>query len=185
MKEYLRCKVCNYIMKKGNDSKICPACGVPHTAFEEYKYNISDKRKLIMELDLHPIVLHFPQAITILIPLLILLEKLTNPLLTIKLISTIEILAFILPFSVFAAFITGVFDGKNRFKKISTPHLMKKIFLSTVLLIITIAITILAFNKGVASSINSILILSIIGSLIQIILARIGIKLMFSYIPGK
>ncbi len=185
MKEYLRCKVCNYIMDKEGSPDKCPACGVPETAFEDYKYNISNRRRIIMELDIHPIVLHFPQAISVLIPLLVILNYFTSPVLTGKLYSTIEVLGCILPVSVIAAIFTGIFDGHNRFRKTNTPHLIKKTILGSLLAIISFSIAALIIIRGLNNSVVEVAALSTTAVLLQIILARIGIKLMFAYTPGK
>jgi len=185
MKKFIRCKVCNYIMEFDSKSERCPACGVTGKIFEEYKYNISEKRRIIMELDLHPVMLHFPQAITVLIPMFILISCLVPLPVSGKLISTVEIIAYILPLSVAAALITGIFDGKNRFKKSFTPLLVRKIYMAMILQILSAAILLFVYFKGVENAVPEILSLSIASLVIQIILARIGIKLMFSHTPGK
>ena len=71
MTQLLRCKPCGYIIKEQDLGQVCPACGMPKSAFEPYKENISPKRKFILGLDLHPIAVHFPQAFATILPLIL------------------------------------------------------------------------------------------------------------------
>ena len=98
-------------------------------AFEEYKYNVSEFRRKVMSLDIHPVVLHIPQAVSVLIPLFIVLSFFISGTYAIKLIASAEILTLLFPLSVAGSIATGIFDGRVRFKKISTPALKRKIML--------------------------------------------------------
>jgi len=185
MKDFVRCKACNYIMEKDKLKDVCPACGVPKKIFEDYKYNLSFKRYFIMmELDLHPIMLHFPQAISVFIPFFIILSVILDASMGIKLLHGAEVMAYLLPLTVAAAFLTGLFDAKNRFKKLSTPALKTKIILGTVLFAVSLAIPALVFFMEIKEAAMYISALSIICLALQIVLARIGIRLMFAYLPG-
>ena len=53
---------------------VCPACGMPAGAFEPYRERVSDYRKLILDLDIHPIAIHLSQTFVGLAPLLIILN---------------------------------------------------------------------------------------------------------------
>lgn len=184
MKEYLKCRACGFIMDKDGAPDICPACGVPKKVFEDFKYNITPRRKLIMDLNLHPIMLHLPQAITGLIPFFAVLSLITDASLGIKFLYTVEIITYILPLSVSAAAITGVFDGKNRFKKLSTPALKKKIILASVLLILTTAMPSLVFTMGIKEALFPLIGLSMLALANEALLSKIGIKLIYAYLPG-
>jgi len=184
MNDFIRCKACNYIMEKDKLKDVCPACGVPKTAFEDYKYTISKKRYLIMELDLHPIMLHFPQAISVFIPFFIILSVILDASMGIKLLHGAEVMAYLLPLTVAAAFATGLFDGHNRFKKLSTPALKRKIILGTILFGVSLTIPALVFFMEMKEAAMFISALSVVCVALQIVLARIGIKLMPAYLPG-
>jgi len=185
MKDFVRCKACNYIMEKDKLKDVCPACGVPKTAFEDYKYTISKKRYFIMmELDLHPIMLHFPQAVSVFIPFFIILSVILDASMGIKLLHGAEVMAYLLPLTVAAAFVTGLFDAKNRFKKLSTPALKTKIILGAVLFAVSLTIPALVFFMEMKEAAMYISALSVVCIALQIVLARIGIKLMFAYLPG-
>jgi rubredoxin len=186
MKDFVKCKACNYIMEKEKLKDVCPACGVPEKLFEDYKYNISFKRYFIMmELDLHPILLHFPQAISVFIPFFIILSVILDASMGIKLLYSAEIMAYLFPFTVAAAYITGLFDAKNRFKKLTNPALKTKIIYGAVLFMVSLVIPVLVLSMGIKESAMYIAALSVVCIALQVILARIGIKLMFAFLPGN
>lgn len=184
MKEYLKCRACNYIMDKKNAPDICPACGAVSKAFENYKYNVSERRRIIMSIDIHPIILHIPQAASALIPFFIIMSFLVSAKYSVRLVFAAEILIYILPVSVLAAFASGIFDGHNRFRKITTPALKKKMILGTALFIVTCAMPLNIYIATIGAAIPSLLILSFLSLAIQAALARIGIKLMYAHMPG-
>ena len=62
MKDYVRCKACGYIMERSKLGDKCPACGVSATMFEPYDDKLSEKRRRLLDIHVHPIVVHFPQA---------------------------------------------------------------------------------------------------------------------------
>ena len=171
-------------MDKEGAPDICPACGISNKVFEDFKYNISPRRKLIMDLNFHPIMLHLPQAITGLIPFFAVLSLVTDASWGIKFLYTVEIVTYLLPLSVLAAALTGMFDGKNRFKKLNTPALKKKIILASVLLIITTAMPCLVFTMGIKEALFPLMGLSVIALANEALLSKIGIKLIFAHLPG-
>lgn len=184
MKEYLKCRACGYIMDKDGAPDICPACGVGKKAFEDYKYNISEKRRIIMSIDIHPIILHIPQGVSAIIPFFALLTMFVPLHYTVRLTAAVEMLVYLLPLSVFGAFVSGVFDGKVRFKKISTPALKKKMVIAALLFAVTSAMMYIQIIWGVEAMLMPLTLLSFIALGLQAILARIGIKLMYAYMPG-
>ncbi len=185
MKEYLKCKACGFIMEKDDAPDLCPACGISKKVFEDYKYNISLRRKLIMDLNAHPIMLHLPQAITGLIPFFGILSLITDAGWGIKFLNAVEITVYLLPLSVLAAMLTGMFDGKNRFKKLGTPALKKKMLLASILLILTSAMPYLVYSMGIKEALFPLIGLSIIALAAEAILSKVGIKLIFAHLPGE
>ena len=143
MKKYIKCKVCGFIMEEKDDNAVCPACGVPHTAFVEYKYTISEKRRALLSLHIHPITVHFPEAISIMSVALLALAFITSGTLSANLITTMKVLLFLLPFSVVVAIYSGIYDARLRFKKLSPPHLKIKIYLGIALLVSSIITAVL------------------------------------------
>ncbi len=185
MKEYLKCRACGYIIDKDGAPDICPACGVGSKAFEDYRYNVSEWRRIVMAVDIHPIMLHVPQAISGLIPFFVLLSYLFYGTATVKLLDAVEVLTYILPLSVVAAFFTGMFDGYNRFRKLDTPALISKMIRAIVLFGITCVMLYIVYSRGVEGSAVFLAILSVAALAVEVSLSRIGIKLMYAYMPGK
>lgn len=184
MKEFLRCKACGYIMAKDNPSEVCPACGIQRKVFEDYKYNLSPFRKMILDMDIHAILVHLPQTISVLIPFCGILSMVTDAATGIKFLYSVEILTYILPFTVLGAIVSGIFDGKVRFKKINTPALKKKTILGIILLCITGMMAYFNYSDDIKVVLFPLMGLSVFSLLIQAVLARTGIRLMFAWLPG-
>lgn len=185
MKEFLKCRVCGYIMDKDGAPDICPACGVGSKAFEDYRYNLSEWRRIVMSIDVHPIALHLPQAVSVLIPLFAILSLFLPLHYSVRLTGAVEILVYVLPVSVLGALVTGLFDGRVRFKKLNTPALKKKIFMGSILFIITVIMAFMVYKGGADAALLHVSLLAAAALLIQAVLARIGIKLMYAYMPGN
>jgi phage FluMu protein Com len=138
-KEQVVCKACNYVMAKGALKDKCPACGVSAKMFIPYEEKVSRNRKIILALDLHPILVHFPQAFSISVLALGALCLVATGGLGETLQATLKTLSVLLPFALLAAALAGLFDGKIRFRKITTPLLLKKIYLSVAFLAFALA----------------------------------------------
>jgi rubredoxin len=183
--EQVRCKACGYIINENKLGDICPACGVPRTAFEPYKENISKKRKLILGLNLHPIAVHFPQAFSTLIPPFILLGVAIGQSIGFDLLITVKVLSIILPLTVGGAIICGLIDGRTRFKKLSTPILIKKIITGSILMILSVAIAAVAVSYGAEYPGRLFLLILSLGCITcEIILAEMGKTLINAKLPG-
>ena len=130
MKEYVICKSCNYIMEKAKAWKQMPACGVSAKMFIDYSENIAAWRKFILSLDIHPILVHVPLAFVSMAFLLscvcFIFPQPENGLL----ISTLRVLTFLWPFFLVIAAAGGLIDGRVRFRRLTTPILMMKIWVS-------------------------------------------------------
>ncbi len=161
--EQLRCKACGLIISENRLGDVCPACGVPRSAFEPYRENISKKRKTILALNLHPIAVHFPQAFVTIIPPFILLGVAINSMLGTELLITVKISALLMPFTVAAAFICGLIDGKTRFKRLTTPYLKRKIAAASVLMVLSAAMAAAAWMYGTGYPGRLIILLLAVG----------------------
>lgn len=139
MTEYVRCKACGYIMEASKVKTKCPACGVPAAQFEAFKPRMSEKRKRILDLHAHPIIVHFPQAFsTGLVLLAALLAILGEGAARTAALGAARSLAIVLPLFVLAAFGAGVLDGKIRFHKLSTPILVRKIIVGALFFVFSL-----------------------------------------------
>jgi hypothetical protein len=127
------CKPCGYVMKESELGDVCPACGLPRKVFEHYKERMSVGRYQFLQLDLHPIAVHFPQTLLVFLLQALLLNLIFPDFYPEVLLGTATFCAAIFPFAVFGAFLTGLVDGKLRFKSLKPPILRKKIIYSIVL----------------------------------------------------
>jgi hypothetical protein len=186
MANLIRCKACGYVTKEGTIKDICPACGVPAKMFEPYTDPVSEKRRLILGLHLHPIMVHFPQAFAITLFLLAVLSYFAPTAIKEALFNSIQVISFLLPYFVVLSIITGLFDGKIRFRKVTTPFLKKKIILGALLLIISIGLAFVAFSGGFPLSPmrEYFTVLTIIAVACDVGLGLIGAHLMEAKFPG-
>ncbi len=186
MKDYVRCKACGYIMEASKLGELCPACGVSAKVFEPYKENISEKRKRILDLHIHPIVVHLPQAI---VPMLIVLAAamlfLVEGRVRTALLDTTRVLSIFLPFSVVLAFAAGIYDGKLRFRKVTTPLLIRKMIVGSLFLVATLGAGFLSLYTdldGLAMAGFAILQVFSLGA--AVVLGMAGFGLLSSRFPG-
>ena len=120
--------------------------------FEPYTDPVSEKRRMILGLHIHPIMVHFPQAFAITLFLLAALSYFAPLAIKEALFDSIQVISFLLPFFVVLSLLTGLFDGKIRFRKVTTPFLKKKIIIGPLFLIISIALAFVAFSGGLPAS---------------------------------
>lgn len=181
----VRCKPCGYIIEESKLGDVCPACGVPSKVFEPYKDRVKPSRRKLLDLDLHPIAVHFPQTIAVFIAQLIVVNIIFPEFKSDDIKAFIQYLGILLPIAVFGAWASGVFDGKVRFKKLKTPALVKKMVLGGIMVITSALVTVFALQEEY-TFIAKLLILasSSITLGIAIWLAVIGKKLMYAEMPG-
>lgn len=186
MKNQMRCKACGYIIREDKLKDSCPACGVPRTSFEQWKDTVSPRRRFILNLNLHPIALHFPQACSVMLPFLILADQFLPLPRGIELNQAVRVLGILVFPSALGAFIAGLVDGHARFKKITTPALISKIVIGLVFLGSAFALSFTAFMNYTIEPVRwSLFTLSLACIGFQIALAQIGKRLMCVYLPGK
>lgn len=181
MKEYVRCRPCGFVMEAHKLGDVCPACGLPRKVFEPYRERVSRNRLLLLNLDLHPIVIHLSQALVIAIPLLIIITKLLPDFQPDILKSVLVFSVFVFPFTLIFAIITGVIDGLTRFKTLNPPLLRVKILFSVIILALSVAIFFVAPNENLYPL---TLILSILSLATGVQLGLWGKKLINVILPG-
>lgn len=164
MKVYLKCKSCGFVIEKDKFGDKCPACGVSKKRFESYELEISEKRNKLLDLHIHSMLVHFPEAFIVFILILDLVSFILSPSILLNLVySSISVLSFTLPFFITFAMLSGMLNGKIRYKRITTPHLKKKIIIGALFLSFSIILAIFSVYISVISwSLVAILILSII-----------------------
>ena len=186
MANLIRCKACGYVTCEGKIKDVCPACGVPAKMFEPYTDPVSEKRRMILGLHIHPIMVHFPQAFAITLFLLAVLSYVTPPTIKEALFVSIQVISFFLPYFIILSLLTGIFDGKIRFRKLTTPFLKKKIIIGLLFLNISIALAFVAFSEGFPASPlrEYFTLLTIIAVACGAGLGLIGGRLMDAKFPG-
>lgn len=181
MKELVRCRPCGFVMEADKLGDVCPACGLPRKVFEPYRERVSRNRLMLLNLDLHPIVIHLSQAFVIAIPMLVILTKLFPGFQTEMLKSVLIFSVFIFPFTLVMAIITGVIDGLTRFKTLATPLLRVKIIFSFIILSLSILLFFVAPHNDYAWL---TMVLSILCLAAGIQLGLWGKKLINVILPG-
>jgi len=186
MEEYIYCKACGYIMAKSHFTGRCPACGIPGEAlFEAYTKQLSPGRRFLLDQHIHPIAVHFPQVlilITLLLPLIALV--IGNPLREqLQIVAMLAI--FVLPLTVLGGICTGLFDGRLRFRRVTTPLLVRKIIASVILQLLSLIILGVYLSSGFSgNAVWIIAALSAVGTACSIYLGRTGATMFSSFLPG-
>ena len=127
---------------------VCPACGLPRKVFEPYRERVSRNRLMLLNFDLHPIVIHLSQALVIAIPVISLIINIFPDFQSEVLKNVLIFAVFVFPFTLVLAIITGVIDGLTRFKTIATPLLRVKIIFSIIILSLSIALFFVARDEN-------------------------------------
>ena len=148
MAELLRCRTCGYVVMAGKPGEVCPACGVPWKMMEPWKDPVSAGRRAFLSLDLHPIVDHFSISFVASGLVLSLFVLAFPDLFRQGATELLRALAGVLPLTVIASFITGLFDGKTRFRKTTTPLLTRKKVLGILFFAASLAAALLTFLVG-------------------------------------
>ena len=181
MKELVRCRPCGFVMEADKLGDVCPACGLPRKVFEPYRERVSRNRLMILNFDLHPIVIHLSQAFVIAIPVLTILTNLFKNFQPEVMKNVMIFSVFVFPFTLIMAIITGIIDGLTRFKTLYTPLLKVKIIFSLIILSLSVAIFFVAPHENLYLLTIGLSILAL-GAGIQ--LGLWGKKLINVILPG-
>ena len=186
MSNLYKCKVCGFVTKRKTLPDLCPACGFKGKVFEEFEPDVSAKRRKALELHVHSAVVHFPIAVItymFFVNLFVLVEVI--PWHSVF-AASLKAMVWLLPFVTLMGMLSGLYDGKLRFKKISTPLLKKKFFLSVLLILISITLFVLQYTLELDPSFYSLLILAFSCALLGIaaLLGLIGGTLLGSKVRG-
>jgi uncharacterized membrane protein len=171
--------VCGYIGEDGKIKQVCPACNAPILCFEHYEYGINEKRLSNLNLQLHPVLTHFPIGIAVLSFIILIIafsmKNGTNG----AWILIEKIISIILPFTIIAAMAAGLYDAKARLKDAIGRLQKQKIQLGTLFLVIS-GISAILVNYEVFSVLGkiAILALSLIGVVLSAMLGKRGASLL-------
>ncbi|HUW39832.1 MAG TPA: hypothetical protein VMV90_02400 [Rectinemataceae bacterium] len=186
MKEYVRCRACGYIMEKPKLGDRCPACGVPAKMFEPYDDKVSEKRRRLLDIHIHPIVVHFPQAFSAFLAAAGIVLFFAGGSFRIALVNTASVLGVLQPFSVIAAFAAGIFDGRLRFRRLDTPSLRRKMLFGGIFFMLSCAQALVVLFAGLEAdaSLAAFTLLDVAGLAVAVKLGLIGAPLFFAKFPG-
>jgi uncharacterized membrane protein/rubredoxin len=148
MARLMRCKSCGYVIEEGRLGDVCPACGVPAKLFDPWEDPVSPKRRTVLALDVHPIIVHFPVSFAVSALVAVLFALVFPQVFRQTVVAILRGLILALPVVAAAAIATGLIDGKVRFRKIGTPLLRRKIVLGSLFLASSAAALLLTFLVG-------------------------------------
>jgi ribosomal protein L37E len=186
MTTLVRCKACGFITKSKRVKEVCPACGVPARMMEPYTDPLSERRRMILSLDAHPIVDHFPQSFGVAALVLSVALLFIRGVLFPYVLYTLVTVAALTPLFVLLSFATGLMDGKTRFRRVTTPILKKKIVLGAVFFVSSAIMAILALSPGFPEGIplSAFIGLSVVSLVASFFLGLLGGTLLGSKLPG-
>jgi hypothetical protein len=148
MKKMVRCKLCGYVMEESQLGDVCPACGVASKVFEPYTDPVEPERRRILALDIHPVIVHAPQALAFVLLALIPLTRVVPAAWVDYLVKTITVLGILLPCTVAGAYASGLLDGKTRFRKLKTPLLVQKMVGGAIFFLVSLIMAFLILSTA-------------------------------------
>ncbi len=182
----LRCKSCGYVVAEGKVKDVCPACGVPRKMLEPWTDPVSPKRRALLEMDLHPIVIHFTVAFPASAFALSLFALAFPGFLAGLAANVLVVMTAVLPLAVLGGWAAGVFDGKIRFRRATTPVLVRKMAMGGSVFLETLAAAVLLFSVGLDPVWTRVVIAVLLGAALGTVtvLAKIGVGLREAKFPG-
>jgi len=186
MKKLYRCRVCGYILERTDPPDICPACGVKGKIFEEYESPVSNKRRKMLDLHVHPVMVHLPNAFVACMFLISFFRIIGVVKEQSVFMGMLRAMVLLLPFSAIFAAMAGIFDGKLRFKRIDTPHLKKKLALAGLFMLISDSLFVIQVFMDLDPSTYNIVVLAHSAVLLGVAmtLGLIGDRLIESRVRG-
>jgi hypothetical protein len=186
MAELVRCKSCGYVMEAGKLGEVCPACGVPRKMMEPWKDPVSERRRFALGFDAHPILDHFSVSFATCAFALSLFVLVFPFVVADAMTLVLQVFAGILPLAVIASFVSGLVDGKVRFRRTTTPLLRRKQLLGIVFFVgaaAGAAVSILAGSGALWARLVDAVALGV-GFAAAVLLGRIGKGLLTAIFPG-
>jgi rubredoxin/uncharacterized membrane protein len=182
----MRCKSCGYVIAEGKLKDVCPACGVPRKMFEPWADPVSEKRRALLEMDLHPLVIHFTVAFTASAFALSLFALAFPRFLAGLATNVMIVMTAVLPLAVLAGWAAGVFDGKIRFRRVTTPLLVRKMVMGGSVFLETLAAAVLMLAFGLDPMWVRVVVAVLLGLALGAVamLAKIGVGLLGAKFPG-
>jgi hypothetical protein len=185
MPELVQCRPCGYVTRKNALRRVCPACGAPLTAFAPYKDRVSPWRRFIVSLDLHPILVHAPQAFATFLPAMAVMAIVFPAVHPVEMVGIVYFMVLVLPVSVVGAILTGLLDGKVKYKRLTPPLVVWKIIVGAGMLLVTTANAAILLAGGFRGG-TRILVLALAAATLvcAVLLGNAGKQLIVPILPG-
>ena len=182
----MRCRSCGYVAAGGKLKDVCPACGVPRKMFEPWTDPVGGKRQALLEMNLHPMVIHFTVAFTASTFALSLFSLFFPRFLAGLATNMLVVMTAVLPLTVLAGWAAGMVDGRIRFRRLATPLLVRKAVMGGSVFLETLAAAVLLFTFGLEPGWVRIAIAVLLGLSLGAVavLAKIGVSLLCARSPG-
>jgi len=186
MAELLRCKTCGYVVEAGRVGDVCPACGVPRKMMEPWKDPLSAQRRFLLGLDVHPIIDHFSISFATCAVVVAAFALLFPGILHQTSAGVMRVFVGVLPLAVLASYVSGVYDGKLRFRRTTTPVLRNKKLLGALFFTFTVIAAVLCFSVDPSATWAgvSVILLEALGLGCAFLLGRAGKDLLGAFFPG-
>ncbi|HUI69442.1 MAG TPA: hypothetical protein VL354_02905 [Spirochaetia bacterium] len=186
MPELLRCKSCGYVVEAGRVGDVCPACGVPRKMMEPWKDPLSARRRFLLGLDVHPIFDHFSVSFATCACLVALCVLVAPGFVGQPTVDVMRVFVGVLPLAVIASYVSGLYDGKLRFRRTTTPVLRLKKLVGILFFVFASAAAVLTFaldlHEAWVRAVNFVLEAAAVGC--AFVLGRTGKDLLNAFFPG-
>jgi len=186
MAALMRCRSCGYVTAAGKLKDTCPACGAPRKMLEPWTDPVSDRRRSLLEMGLHPMVIHFAVAFAASAFALSLFALAFPRFLAGLATNLLVVMTAVLPLAVLAGWAAGAFDGRLRFRRLATPLLARKMILGASVFLETLAAAAVLFAFGLEPTWARVAIAILLGVALGgvAVLAKIGVGLRDAELPG-
>jgi hypothetical protein len=189
-RQRLRCGTCGFVLVGSNAEKACPACGSPvrgegPEALGPFESRLGPKRSRLLGLRLHPMAAHAaPAFAATVLALSAAIAAVGEAPVKAALIDAARVLSAAMPLAIVAAFLTGLFDGRLRLKKGTTPLLVRKMAASALFLALSFAAAALAlFTALDAPILAPFAVLAALEAACALYLGRKGASLRDAAVP--
>jgi hypothetical protein len=188
MAELLRCRTCGYVAEARRVRAACPACGAARKALDAWRDPVGPGRRLLLSLDIHPILLHFSMTFVCLALVLALVALAFPGVYPQTVAGLLVIFTAVLPVAVLAAFLSGLLDARARFRRLTSPLLIRKMIWGAALFLVSCAAAACALLPGAGTGTTEGL--AVLAALLaaavvcSAVLGRMGKGLLAGLLPG-
>jgi rubredoxin/uncharacterized membrane protein len=148
MAQLMRCKSCGFILAEDALGEACPVCGVPRKMFEPFTDPVSARRRWILELHVHPIVVHFTVAFTVSAFAGLVFVLAFPGIFRQTMTAGLRLAVALLPPVLIVSYITGIYDARVRYRKARSAYLRQKQAIGVIFFCLSAAAAALLFAVG-------------------------------------